>query len=211
MKRFIIPCVAVLVIAVGLACSGSLTEAEQRYNDGVDAREDGRLEEAVTLYTEAVELEPSDVTLLAQAYLGRSRAYFDLGRFEESLDDSTKAIELEPSDVNVLAQAYNHRSAALGDQYEEALAADNAAIQLNPTDVDVLATTYYNRAFDLAALGRLEESLDDSTQAIDLQPSDDILAEAYFNRAVVLFDLGRIQEAEADFAKACELGLVEAC
>ena len=126
-KRFIIPSVAILVTVVVLACSG-LTEAGQRYNDGVDAQEDGRLEEAVTLYTEAIELDPE----LAQAYVSRSAAYGDLGRFEEALDDATKAIELEPSDVNLLAGAYVNRAfdlAGLG-RFEEAEADLGTACEL---------------------------------------------------------------------------------
>ena len=118
MKRFIIPIIAVVVIAgvgfvTGAFRDGELTEAEQRYNDGIDADEAGRLEEAVTLYTEAIELDPN----LAEAYINRSVDYFNLGRLEEALDDATRAIELEPSDVSVLASAYGMRAlarAALG-------------------------------------------------------------------------------------------------
>ncbi len=118
MKRLIIPIGAILVTVVVLACSGSQTEAEQRYNDGEAAQEDGQLDDAVTLYTEAIELDPK----LVEAYGNRSLAYLNLGRLEEALDDTTKVIELEPTDVSVLASAYAVRAlarAGLG-RFEEA-------------------------------------------------------------------------------------------
>lgn len=82
MKRFILPTIAVLVItgAALATCCGAFgdsdsTESEQRFNEGIDAQEAGRLEEAVTLYTEAIELDPE----LTEAYGNRSLAYLDLG------------------------------------------------------------------------------------------------------------------------------------
>ena len=74
-------------------------------------------DEALALYTEAIELEPSDVNVLASAYANRSLALGELGRLDEALDDSMRAIELEPTDVNVLPKAYAVRAlaqAALG-------------------------------------------------------------------------------------------------
>ena len=45
---------AAILLASACGGGGGLSEAEQRYNDGLDAQEDGRLEEAVTLYTEGL-------------------------------------------------------------------------------------------------------------------------------------------------------------
>ena len=217
MKRFIIPVIAVLVIAgaalaegCGASSDGGLTEAQQRNNDGVEADEAGRPEAAVALFTEAIELDPA----LVEAYVNRALALVALGRFDEALDDATNAIELEPGDVNLLARAYAIRSGTLGalGRFDESLDDATKAIELEPSDVNVLAQAYVNRSAALAVLGRFDESLDAATKAIELEPSDvNVLAQAYVNRSLALAELGRLDEAEADRAKACELGSKKAC
>jgi len=102
---------SLIVLALAVACTSS-DEAEQRLNEGLEAAEAGRLEEAVALFTEAIELEPNDVNLSARAYLNRAAAYGDLGRFGDAVDDAATAIELEPDDVNQLAKAHAVRATA---------------------------------------------------------------------------------------------------
>ena len=83
----------VLVITVGLAlmlsacgggdeaeeaADGGLSEAEKHYNAGVDLQEQGRLEEAIAEYDEAIRLNPQDT----DASVNRGVAYRDLGQFQ---------------------------------------------------------------------------------------------------------------------------------
>ncbi len=78
--------------------------------------------------------------------------------------------------------------------------------------MNVLASAYANRSLALADLGRLDESLDDATKAIELEPTDvNVLPRAYAVRALAQAALGRDAEAEADLAEAIELGLMETC
>ena len=165
MKRFGVPTFAILVTVVVLAC-GSLTEAEQRYTEGVDAHDAERLEEAVTLYTEAIELDPE----LVEAYSNRSAAYGGLGRWDEALDDATRAVELEPTDVTVLAGAHLNRGASYGalGRWDEALDDATKAIELEPNDESLLANAYFVRAIAGAELGRDEEAEADFATACEL-------------------------------------------
>ena len=77
----------------------------------------GPFNEALDDAMRAVELEPTDVNVLARAYANRSLALGDLGRLDEALDDAMRAIGLEPTHLIILAQAYVVRAlarAALG-------------------------------------------------------------------------------------------------
>ncbi len=189
-----------VILAVAVVVSCGLTDAEQRYNEGVDASTAGRFDDAVALYSDAIEMDPE----LAVAYVSRSDANLRLGRPERAIADATSAIELQPDDVNLLAQAHINRSAALGDRYEEALADDQAAIALQPDDENILAQAYLNLAVDLIGLGRPEQAIDAATRAIELRPDDvNILAQAYVNRSAALGD--RYEEALADDQAAIAL------
>lgn len=169
----------------------------------------GRFDDSVEDATKAIELEPNDLNLLADAYVARGAAYGSLGRFDDSVDDSTKAIELEPSDVNILASAYFNRATGrlnLG-RFNEAVDDATKAIELEPRGLNLRARVYLSRATAYRLLGRFNEALDDATKAIEL----DELADAYFARAILLSQLGREVVAQADLATACELGQMEAC
>lgn len=197
MKRFIILALLCATVALLLAACGGLSEAEERYNDGVDASEAGRFEEAVALYTEAIELDPD----LVDAYVNRSQAYLELGRFDEALADANKAIQLEPE----LAGAYVNRAAAysgLG-RYDEALDDANKAIELEPE----LALAYVVRGIIYndrvpGEEGDYSKALTDLNKAIELDPN---LAKAYNARGAVHASLGDYEQALADFDKAIEL------
>jgi tetratricopeptide (TPR) repeat protein len=108
--------IVVAVIVVGSvvnAFSGDASEQAQLLEDAIESSEDGRFDDAVSSFTELIELEPDDTEVLALAYVLRSFALADLGRVEEVLADSTATIELEPADTDILAQAYVNRSVAL--------------------------------------------------------------------------------------------------
>ncbi len=186
-----------MTIALALAACGGLSEAQERYNEGVDAQEAGRLDEAVSLYTKAIELDPE----LVDAYIHRSSAYLDLGQYDEALGDGSKAIELDPEVV----EAYVNRSAAylnLG-RYDEALDDANKAIDLDPE----LALAYvargavYNERVP-GEPGDFSKALTDLNKAIELDPE---LAEAYNERGLVHANLGDFEQALADFDKVIEL------
>ena len=206
LHRYVVAAFSALAV-LSAACSGSLSEAEQHYNAGVENSEAGRWNEAKAEYDVAIDLDP-DFTI---AYVNRSGAHYSLGncdgaladadraidldpefahaysaraaadlclsRLSVAIDDATTAIDLEPSDVNVLAGAYLIRSSALSDRPEEALADDEATIALEPTDVNVLAQAYAYRAFDLASLGRLDEADVAFAMASDLGFDDEACEE----------------------------------
>jgi len=138
MKKAILFASICVALATVLVACGGLSQAEQRYNDGVDAHNAGRIEEAVALYTEAIELDPN----LVNAYVNRSAAYGALGRLDEALDDATKAIEWEPKDDS-LTQAYGNRANALTGlgRFEEAEADFAKACELGLAEVCGPAST----------------------------------------------------------------------
>ena len=106
----------------------------------VDRQE--RYNEAITHYTEAIELNPD----LAEAYNNRGNAYRNTSDFDAAIADYNKAIELNPD----LAEAYNNRGVAYRNtsDFDAAIADYNKAIELTPED----ASAYNNRGVAYAIL-----------------------------------------------------------
>ena len=77
--------------ALGLLGCG-LSEAEKHYNAGAELQEQGRLEEAIAEYDQAIRLDPQYVL----AYFNRGVAYHGLGEFQQAVEDLDEAIRLDP-------------------------------------------------------------------------------------------------------------------
>lgn len=75
-------------MALVLSGCGGLSEAEEHYNAGVELQEQGRLEEAIAEYDEAIRLDPQD----AVVYYNRGFAYDDLGQHQRAIQDYDEAI-----------------------------------------------------------------------------------------------------------------------
>ena len=81
------------VLLVLLACGGP-GGAESHNSDGVKYFEEGRFEDAIAEYDEALRLDSQ----YAVAYYNRGAAYFTLGQFERAIEDYGEAIRLTPND-----------------------------------------------------------------------------------------------------------------
>jgi len=123
--------VTTLFLAAALLPSGcgGLSDAEKHLNAGVNLQVEGRLEEAIAEYDEAIRLDP----LLAQAYTNRGLAYDDLGQHQPAIQDFDEAIRLDPQ----LALAYASRAIAythMGDDTKVQQDVDRA-LELGTDDV----------------------------------------------------------------------------
>ena len=95
-----------LIVALAtLTACGGLTTAEERYNEAVELQLEGRVEEAVPTYDEAIRLDPH----LAVAYYNRANAYLsDLGQYEMALGNYEEALRIDP----LFAQAHHNSGIA---------------------------------------------------------------------------------------------------
>ena len=95
----------VLIIAlVSLACGGGISEAETHFQSALELEAEGRFEEAILEYDQAIGLD----IRYTEAYTNRGGLYLDLARPQLAIEDSTRAIELDPEN----AYAYANRGGA---------------------------------------------------------------------------------------------------
>ena len=155
------------------ACGLGLSEAEQRYNAGLEHHEEGRWAEAITEYDAAIE---SDATL-AVAYAGRAGVRMEIGEVDAALADISRAIDLDPDN----AKFYSNRAGTLLvlGEYDDAITDSNRAIELDATLVNV----YSIRGRAHVALGNFAEALVDFNRVIELDSASILAGTANINGA----------------------------
>ena len=70
-------------------------KAEDLYYSALDLMAEGQLEQALTLYRESSEADPT----FTEALHGLARALKDLERFDEAIEVAKKITEIDPEDV----------------------------------------------------------------------------------------------------------------
>ena len=135
--------------------SVSAQDAEKYYKQGVDKAVDGKLEEAIVLFSKTIELAPDD----AYAWYNRGIAKSELGRCGEALPDFDRVVELAPSYKKVYLNrgiCRKHLS-----QNEDALADYTAEIALD----SAYAEAYYNRGLLRDLMNQRDAACEDFSQA----------------------------------------------
>ena len=170
----------------------NLKQAENYYNQGVSLQQQGKLEEAIAQYHEAIRLNPD----LAVAHLNLGAALAATGKREEAIIAYKQAIALEPT----LPEAYYNLANALAQQgsLEEAIAQYHQAIRINPQ----YAKAYYNLGNVFAQQGMRDAAITQWREAVRIQPE---FAEAYANLGLILSRSGQRREAVEAFKKARDL------
>ena len=145
-------------------------EALASFQAGAALHQEGRFEEAIADYDEAIRLNPQ----FAMAYANRGAAYSGLGQHERAIQDYDEAIRLDTED----ASAYYNRGNDYGDlgQDERAIQEYDEAIRLDPQ----YALAYNNRGLSYGILGQTPQAIQDYDEAIRLNPQ---YAAAYVNRS----------------------------
>lgn len=169
-------------------------------NLGTALSETGKIAEAITMYTRAIEIRP---TYMAYSNLGT--AYGRAERYPEAVEALKKALEINDSDWLAwgnLAYAYSWMNGAdsqAGETFERAIQMAEAARKQDPRDT----YAHSDLALYYAKTGHPEPALQSLQTAIALSPdSGEILAAA----AEVYELIGQREKAIEQVKKSIELG-----
>lgn len=147
----------------GLKSTGSIADvAGQTFNEGVDAYRARKAKDAITLFEQAVELDPT----LADAHLVLAGLYLNDRHFEDSFAASDNVLALDPG--NKKALTYRFEACLRSDC--PTLDADMS--ELAAVDPGYVSKTMNERAFDLFEKNRYDDSKKLVQQLLVLDPDD---------------------------------------
>ena len=162
------------------------------YNLGALAKDEGKLDEAVACYEQALQLKPD----YADAHNSLGNVFKDQGKLDKALACYRQALQLKPE----YAEAHNNLDNVLKDQgkLDEAVACYQRVLQINPD----YTLGHYNLGVVWKEQGKLDEAVACYQRALQLKPD---FAEAHNNLGNVFKDQGKLEEAVACYQRALEL------
>ncbi|WP_424927195.1 tetratricopeptide repeat protein [Amaricoccus tamworthensis] len=160
-----------------------------------------RYEEAVTAYTDAIDLVENPVRSHWVIFYTRGISNERADDWPAAKADFRKALELEPNQPLVL-NYLGYSMVEEGEELDEALELIEAAVAARPDDgyiTDSLGWVLYR-------LGRIEEAVPHMLRAVELTPDDPIIND---HLGDVLWKAGRKREAEFQWRRALSFGPAE--
>jgi predicted O-linked N-acetylglucosamine transferase (SPINDLY family) len=175
-------------------CCRHVLDREPTYPDawfilGVACQFQGKLDEAMASYEQALRLRPD----FAQVHSNLGLIHANRAHWKEAIASYTRALELEPG----FADACNNLGIAFIKQgmRAEAATAFQRAIDLDPNQ----AAAHNNLGNVLKELGMLEEAVASYKRALELRPD---YADAYNNLGVTLTAQGQWDQAAYSYQQA---------
>ncbi len=148
---------------------------------------------AIVFFDKSLKTNPGNAFAV---YIGRSRAYVQLGNLEKALDEANAAVEAKPSN----ATAHGQRGIALKlqNKYSEALQDFNEAIKLDSRYWWACA----QKADILMRMNEFDKALKDVNAGLIIKPD---FVEGLRLRAWILNRMGKCKEAYEDFKRVSQL------
>lgn len=179
---------------IALYCAPAMAESAGALTvTGDDLVDEGKYEEALGYYDQAIALEPR----YAVAWTGKGVALNYLGRNAEASDALEEALAISPNYAKAWYQKGIAR-AGLG-QYEDAIIAYDKALAIYP-EYGYLA--YYGKANALSGLGRYAEAIPLYEKALSLESR---YAEPWARKGDALAATGDYQGAIAAYDKSLSI------
>jgi len=167
-------------------------DATRLIDQGHALEAQGKLDEAMQCYREAIRLAPNP----ARGHLNRGNVLLLQGDLQGALDAFRTALVHQPDYAGAY---YNIGNALLGNrQLDEAVASYRSALRIKPDYAEV----HCSLGVALHEQGKLEEAAQSQRQALAFAPD---FVEAHSNLGNALQAIGELQEAVACYHKALEL------
>jgi len=144
----------------------------------------------------SIELDPK----MPESYFYRGNIYYGQQNYAAALSDYLKAVELNPK----YSEAYYNIGVTYNttNKFQESIEPLTKAINIMPNEY-----MYQTRASSFFNLRRLQEAVDDYTNAIAINPK---VGQAYFNRGATYLSMQQKSNACADWKTASDLGFTKA-
>ncbi|MGP8198766.1 MAG: tetratricopeptide repeat protein [Limisphaerales bacterium] len=154
--------------------------------------DEGRVDEAITHYQEALQIQPNQ----AEFHNNLGTAFRQEGRVDEAITQYQEALQIQPNEAEM---RYNLGNALLQKgRVDEAIADYQKVLQIKPD----YAEAHNNLAIALFQKGRVDDAITHYEQALQIQPG---FAEGHHNLGLILSRKGRADEAITHFQQALQI------
>jgi protein O-mannosyl-transferase len=152
----------------------------------------GKLEEAITQYQEALRINPNS----AEARSSLGSVLFKMGKVDESIIQYQSALRSRPD----FAEAHLNLGSALDQEgrWDEAIVQFQEALRIKPD----YAEAHLNLGATLAKIGQLDEAIVQFQDALKIKPD---YTEAHLNLGTAFDQKGHADEAMAHFQEALKI------
>ena len=156
--------------------------AGAHYNLGLASAQEGRIEQAMTEFEQALRLKSN----YADAYWNLGVSLEKVGRAQEAMGRYEQALRVKPN----WAEGHYYVGMALTrlGRMSEAIAHYEQALQINPDYADA----HNSLAYALIQSGRIQDAIEHYEAALRIEPGS---AQAHNNLAGALYQVGRAQDA----------------
>jgi len=161
-------------------------------NGGVRLSEEGKFEEGILYFNEALKVRPNDIFSIDSIGITLHR----MGRYEEALLLYDQALKIAPNQIIALSSKADTLSKLK--RFNEALEYHNQALRISPNDDRLLIF----KGRTLAQMDREDDSIKCFDKAIRLYPDN---PDIWNDKGAILAAFGRYGEALNNFEKALEL------
>jgi tetratricopeptide (TPR) repeat protein len=159
---------------------------------GVALARQGKVDEAIKFFSEAVRLDPTDVD--AHYSLGQAKARRE--KYREAIGHFQTVLRLKPDHTR--AHGYMGSLLLAGGMFDEAAAHLYEAVRLDPNYADA----YYNLGQVMLRSKQLDAAIEHLLRAVELKPED---AQAHYTLALTLAQNEQTPEAVTHHARAVAL------
>ena len=162
------------------------------YNLGVTLAKEGKLNEAISHYSEALRIKKN----YAIAHNNLGIVLSMQGKTEEAIDHYSEALHIDPDNP----ETHNNLGILLDTQgeWEKAIRHYSEALRINPD----YAKAHFNLASTLLRQKRVDEALGHLYDAVKINPNYE---RAHFSLGLVLMQLGKRKEASFHFSEVTRI------
>lgn len=180
-----------IVLAQNVSTEKTSTGSAEYISKGVSSLKKGQVEDAITHFNRAIDLDPGK----AVAYAARGSAYFRLEKLDNAISDYNKAIEINPD----LEVAYQGRGSVYyrQGQLDNAISDYTRVIKINPG----LVNAYIDRGNIYQEQGRFDEAISDFSKVLEMKPGEAI---TYYLRGNAYYQKNQLDNAISDYSKVIE-------
>jgi len=156
-----------------------------------------------TLWSHVIQFEGKTNSL---PYWNRAQYYRAQKKIDLSLKDYTTAISINPTNPELynsrgktyfdMAMSTDPKDPRFADYVQKAITDYNAGINQPNKKPESHAEILINRGAAMGAIGRMQESIQDLTDGLKLNPDN---KNGYFNRSIAYFNSKKYEEALADY------------